>query len=241
MFCLPKFAAQEFKARLKTGEITPAKLMAMDSAQRNAYFAKFLTPEQATATNALFESKVILKNQQQGMINWAKTVSGIKEPTRRELIDRINRLDKVLTPDEEKAFLADLAGTRLGVGVSAKEAQEIARLAKEVNDTKTAIETGVDRLDYGRAKVALNNYVTDLKQEAAKKTISERIRDPLGTAKDLTGQTKGIVASLDNSAIFNQGWRTMWTNPVIWAKNATKSFEDIARTMLAVADKTAPQ
>lgn len=203
----------------------------MTSKERNQFFQGFLTKEQATATNALFESKTLLKNQQKGMITWAKTVSGLKEPARRELIDKINKLDTVLTPENQEKFLADLAGQRLGVGVTAEEAAKIAELAAKVNKTKAAIETGGDRMDYGRAKVALNNYVNDLKQEAGKKTLSEMAGDPLTTARDLAGQTKGITASLDNSAIFNQGWKPMWTNPSIWAKNATETFTDIAKVM----------
>lgn len=221
-FCLPKFAAQEFKTRLKSGEISPAKLMNMTSAERNAYFSKFLRPEQAKATNALFESKTILKNQQQGMINWAKTVTGIKETTRRELIDKINRLDKVLTPEEESAFLADLAEQRLGVGVSAEEAKRISELAGKVNATK-----GVgDRMDYGRAQVELSNYVKDLKSDAIRRSETS-----LDKIRNISGQTKGITASLDNSAIFNQGWKTMWTNPRTWAKNTVNTFKDIADSL----------
>lgn len=235
MFCLPKFAAQEFKTRLKSGEITPAKLMAMTSAQRNAYFSKFLTPEQAKATNALFESKVILKNQQQGMITWAKTVSGLKSETRRELIDKINRLDKVLTPEEEKAFLADLAGTRLGVDVTADEANKIAELASKVNETKLAMEAGGDRMEYGRAKVALDTYVADLKRDADSIKLADFNADRLGTTgraiSSLAGQSKSVTASLDNSAIFNQGWKPFMTNPILTAKNAVRTYGDIVNTL----------
>lgn len=226
-FCLPKFAAQEFKTKLKSGDINPAMLADMTSKERNQFFSGFLTKEQAAATNALFESKTLLKNQQQGMITWAKTVSGLKEPARKELIDKINKLDKVLTPEEQDRFLADLAAQRLGVGVTADEAAKIAELAQKVNETKGA----GDRMDYGRAKVALNNYVADLKLEAGKKTLKEMAESPLTSARDIAGQAKGIVASLDNSAIFNQGWKPMWTNPKIWAKNATETFTDIAKVM----------
>lgn len=232
-FCLPKFAADEFKTRLKSGEITPAKLMNMSSEERNAFFSKFLSKEQATATNALFESKTILKNQQQGMITWAKTVSGIKEPARRELIDRINRLDTVLTPESEKAFLADLAEIRLGVGVTAQEAQKIADLAKNVNETRAAIETGGDRLAYGEAKVALDNYANGLRAGAAKTTLADIKAHPIKSAlhgvAELGGLAKSTKASLDNSFLGRQGLKVFWDNPVIWAKNAAKSFDTIAR------------
>ena len=36
---------------------------------------------------------------------------------------------------------------------------------------------------------------------------------------------------MDDSAIFRQGWKTLWTNPGIWTKNAIKSFGDIVKVI----------
>ena len=35
---------------------------------------------------------------------------------------------------------------------------------------------------------------------------------------------------MDNSAIFRQGWNTLWTHPKIWGENALKSFKNIVDT-----------
>ena len=78
MLCLPKFLVDKFLEKLKSGEIDPAKLTDMTSAERNSYFSSFMGETNATKVNALFESKILLKNQQQGIINWAKQVTGIK-------------------------------------------------------------------------------------------------------------------------------------------------------------------
>jgi hypothetical protein len=63
--------------KLKSGEIDPAKLVEMTSQERRDFFSKFLGEENARQVNALFESKLLLKNQQQGIITWAKKVAGI--------------------------------------------------------------------------------------------------------------------------------------------------------------------
>ena len=55
MFCLSGQAVEEFKTRLRSGEITPEKLAEMDSAQRHGYFASFLGEINAKQVNALSE------------------------------------------------------------------------------------------------------------------------------------------------------------------------------------------
>ncbi|KKK47531.1 hypothetical protein LCGC14_3154250, partial [marine sediment metagenome] len=40
-----------------------------------------------------------------------------------------------------------------------------------------------------------------------------------------------IKASMDNSALLRQGWKTLWTNPFYWTRNAIKSFQDIGKTI----------
>ena len=84
------------------GEIDPEKLAAMSSAQRRAEFAKMLGDENAAQVNASFESKLILRDQQRGLVTWAKKLGGLTEPARRDIIAQISRLDRVLAPDEEQ-------------------------------------------------------------------------------------------------------------------------------------------
>ncbi len=44
----------------------------MSSADRHAFFSKIVGEDHAGPVNALFESKLLLKDQQRGLINWAK-------------------------------------------------------------------------------------------------------------------------------------------------------------------------
>lgn len=232
-FCLPKFAADSFKAKLKDGTIDPAKLAEMSSDERRAHFSDIVGEENAKQVNAMFESKLLLKSQQQGIITWAKTVAGLKPEVLRDVLTKVSKMTEVLQPEDQKKFFSDLAEQKLGTHVTVEEAGKIAQLAKEVEGAKTTMQGGGDRLAYGRAKVAFGNYVSELKNNSDSLTLKERLQP--GNYKqnisDLAGVSKGLKASLDNSAIFRQGWKTLFTNPTIWAKNAVTSFSDLARSI----------
>lgn len=229
MACIPKYLAEAFLEKLKAGEITPQKLIDLKSEGRRKFFAEFMGEENAKNVNALFESKLLLKNQIRGIVDWAKKEAGLKPEVRRDILARVNRMTEVLNPKNEEAFLADLASQRLGVNVSMKEAINISRLAKEVSDAEAKIPEGApdgspERMVMGYAMREFRDYVNKLKKESADTTLLEKIKNPLKLAEDAAGVAKGMNASLDKSAIFRQGWNALATNPVLWAKNAVRSI-----------------
>lgn len=372
-FCLPKDITKKFLEGLKSRSIDPAKLADMTSQRRHEYLARFVGEENASSVNSLFESKLLLKNQKAGMVDWARSVGSLKPEVRRDIINRIQKLDKAITGKGEKAFLSDLVDQKLGIGVTPEEAKTIFELSKKITDAKDytgikkvdqllekletfsgkkitdiqkkslddvkakvdeqkaqqekekqlkisqkkaeadfareerafekkleafdkqqereklleerrgirekfledqrlerekvkadsrdareavgisimkmrkvfgkdltpeikseiqdivgarrSIAEGEDRLIYGRAKVRLENYVSSLLDKSIGQQFKER---PLST---LGGTMKSIKASLDDSAIFRQGWKTMFTHPEQWQRNARKSFGDIARSL----------
>ncbi len=63
--------------------------------------------------------------------------------------------------------------------------------------------------------------------ERAQRTPGQRAAD---VVKAVPGFTKSLKASLDDSAVFRQGWRVMFTNPVIWGTNALRTFSDAWKT-----------
>lgn len=229
-FCLTKEATDKFLKGLKSGEIDPQKLTDRTSEERHTFLEKYVGKENAKQVNALLESKLLLKNQQQGFISWAKTTGGLKEPARRDMISRIERMDKYLNPKDAEQFMKDLASTKLGVDVTREEAKNIADLSKQVTEAKASMETGGDRMIYGRAKVALGNYINQLKEEAGKTGVLKSLANPVKIVSNVAGTAKAIKASLDDSALFRQGWKTLWTHPGIWTKNAARSFSDIVKT-----------
>lgn len=244
MLCLPFKTRGVFTTAIKDGSINPDQLAKMTSEQRSATLGKFVGADNAAQVNALFEARLLMKNQNQAMISWVKDVAGLKPARQNELIDKINKLGKVLTPTEQDAFLHDLASSKLGAQVNVEEANTIAKLANEFNIAKSKITPEIPngsplRLRVGATEVALNNYVNGLRLTGEKQTIKEIgagfKTNPTGAAleqvSNIAGFAKGVKASLDNSAIFRQGWKTLFTNPEIWAKNAAQSFKDIYKQL----------
>lgn len=231
-FCIPKHLTALFKEKLKSGEITPDKLSEMDSAQRHGYFASFLGESNASKVNQLFESKLLLKSQKEGILNWAKQVAGMKPEVMRDIVSQVNKMDQILNPKEESQFLEDIVAHKLGVTVSMSEAANISSLAKDVAEKKAAIANGGDRLEYGRAKVAFDDYINGLKDEAKKKKLLEYIKPSnyIEGISNIAGLAKSLKASLDNSVIGRQGLKVLFTHPDIWLKNSIQSFKDMIDT-----------
>ena len=210
-FCLPEFATQKFLAALKSGEIDPAKLAEMTSDERRAAFADIVGESNAKEVNAQFESKLLLKNQQVGFINWAKNVAGLKPEVTRDLVSRVQKMTDVLTPENEDAFYKDLAEKKLGVGVSHEEAGQIADMAQKTTDALEAMKGtpagSPERIAYGRQLMDFNDYVQSLKPDG--RTFSEKIIDIANIPKS------ALTSIFHLSAPFVQGWGMVSTG-VFW-------------------------
>lgn len=233
--CLPPKIVDSFTQALRSGKINPERLERLSSEERHKLFSEVVGEGNAKFVNSNFEAKMLLKNRQQGYLTWAKKLTGITPEAKRDMISRIRRMDKVLDPEEEKAFLKDLADTKLGVNVSLKEAKMLTEMSKAVQETQAkqlrdgTFKTEDERMAYGRAKVAMGSFLADMKNRAEKPTAGELVMHPVQTTSKIASLSKALKASLDDSAIFRQGWKTLATNPLIWQKNARKSFIDIAK------------
>lgn len=192
-YCLIKPLAKLFKEKLKSGEINPETLSEMTSKERHEFFAEFLGETNAKNINSLFESKLLLKNQKQGMVTWAKTATGIKPELKQDLIARIGKMDKVLNPKQEEDFLQDLASTRLGTDVSFEEAQKITELSNKIKELEN-FTTDKERIEYGKARLELGEYVNSISPTKA------------NLITNIANLPRSVVASGDLSAPFNQGW-----------------------------------
>lgn len=242
-FCLLPEISLKFKQALKDGTINPEKMAEMSSVERHDFLAGIVGKNHAKAVNSLFEAKILLKNQKQGYLTWAKQVSGISPATRRDIVTKIERMQNVLDPADSKQFMQDLTATRLGVNVTETEARTIADLSRKVSDMEAlrkpdkTFPTKENRLNYGRAVEDLTDYVAELKKDADKIKLRDIKRLPvsgglLGKFVSKTaGNLKSLSASLDNSAIFRQGWKIMLTDPEVWAKNAAQTFATAAKTV----------
>jgi hypothetical protein len=234
MWCLVPAEADKFKEKILSGEIDPEKLADMSSAERRAFFTEHMGADNATPMNELFESKLLLKNRQQGYVSWARKVLGENTPAGRDVISRVQRMDSILSAADEKAFLNDLAAKRLGTEITFDEAKILADLSKKIEDTKAGFEAGGERLAYGLAMVNMRNYVGDLKAKAERLTLGDFKSSPfrstgkaIGTALETA---KSVKAAFDDSAVFRPGIRVLQTHPAIWKRNALNTITTIINT-----------
>ncbi len=240
-FCLRKEVVEGFKQALRSGELNPFKMADMESADRHAFLEKYVGKENAKEVNTLFESKLLLKNQKAGYISWAKKVGGITPEIRRDMLAKIEKLDRVLNPKEGEIFLKDLAESRLGIDIKPEEAKTISDLSNKMTELKSkADKEGLfasksDRASYGATKVALEEYFNDLKLKSRSTSFRDAPLKKLGEMiKDLPGVMKSSLSSLDNSFWGRQGIKTLLDirTSHIWVKNFVKSFGDISKELV---------
>jgi len=243
MFCLSPQTVAEFKKKLDSGEMRPDLLHNMTSEQRNAKFAEFMGPEVAKKVNTLFESKVILKNQQKGFTDWVNQMKGLKPEAKRDMLSRIDRMETILSPANKKYFLRDLAEQRLGMGVTAQEAANITSLANKVKESKVGPEASKEaKTAHADAIIDFNEYMSNLRTETTNLKKSDfSLKNPGQAVKSVgkaiyrgVGLSKAVKFAFDNSALFRQGIWTLTDSPQarkIWLKNATESFKDFYRGM----------
>lgn len=225
-WCLSKRATDSFLEMLKDNKIKPDELTEMSSKGRRAFFAKSFGEENSKQINALFESKLLLKNQKQGMITWAKKTAGLTEPARRDIISRINRMEKFLDPKEEQAFLEDLASQKLGLDVTQEEAKKIFDLAKNADDLRlksldeslSEVAKKQAEIDYGMSLIKFAEYKNSIKP------VEHRVKNFF---VDIANLPKTLMSTFDVSMYFRQGWGVMST------KEFWKNFPEGLRFFLS--------
>jgi len=189
---MPKIA-EEVKKMIKSGKIDIEKLSSMSSSDRREFFKKVMGDSSARQVNSLFEEKLLLKNQRKGLVNWAKQITGLKPEAKRDLVDRIMKMDKILSPENEKAFLQELASKRLGTDISISEAKKITELSNNIRKLES-FTSDSGRIKYGKSKLDLTDYVNSLNPKKA------------NIATNVLNLPRTVMATLDLSAPLNQGW-----------------------------------
>ena len=252
MWCLTKSQEAAFRKALIDKKIDPFKLVDMTSEQRRALFEQYVDSENAIQINSLYESKLLLKNQVTGFQTWAKRALGMKPQVKRDLLTRIERLDKVLDPKDLQSFKEDLVRTRLGINITFGEAKVINQLSEERIKTRDIWQAKVnenpswnddsfatrkewindnDRVKHGITQRILEKYVDNLKVEGRKIPFKEApVRATLDAIGQIPGIFKSLMASLDNSFFGKQGIKNLYGSvdqKKIWTRAFLKSFRDI--------------
>lgn len=255
-WCLIREQADAFIKGLRSGEIDPFKLADFPSSEsRRSYLSKFVGEENAVHVNALFESKLLLKNRERGFVNWAKKIPGLTSEVKRDLFSKIERMEQILNPKEMETFKKDLASTRLGFETTQDQAKTIFDMSTKIKELKTSFDPKTEKWNsqsaadnFGATQVSLENYLNDLKNGKTLRQMfidrgiqfkSEYAKNParamgklvLDGAKTIADTSVNLVASFDDSLFGRQGVFTLLSgHPKIWAKAFGKSFVDIVKT-----------
>lgn len=251
-YCLPKFIADTLKGKFKSGEVNPDTLSKMTSEERRTFFNSVVGEGNSQSVNALFESKLLLKNQQLGFVRWAQKILNDKPEIQKDFLFKVDKMKDVMSPKEIDAFLSDYVEKKLGIGVTVEEAGKLVDLAKRTNDLKTEVqkfnnsstrkvtdytkEEQTKRIEYGTALTLFKDYVSSLKPESKDLTFKEFISTPSKYIENIGAISKSIVASIDNSFWGNQGITTLLDPRTtdIWVKNFIKSWGDIGKELKGV-------
>jgi len=237
-YCLPVAAANEFLKALRSGDIDPARLMEMSSTERHGFFEGIVGKENAKQVNALFEKKLLLRDQMAGLVDWAHSLAGLDPKVVKNMVDKIQGMTAALQPNERHGFLGALAEQRFGASITEGEARHITEGSQEIGRLKEAWDPDAGkwasedkRLRYGAAFEEFQDYVGGLKRDAKSQTFMEFAKTPGSWLSKVGGATKAVVASLDNSFFLRQGLRMMLTNPDIWSSAFLKSWGDMGKEL----------
>lgn len=246
MPCLVREDSKKFMDAIRDGRITPEKMLKATSKERQAILGGIIGPENAGWVNAALEAKILLKDQNRGMVTWAKKVGGITPAVRRDMLTTIQKNTRVFDPTTADTFLESLAAKKMGAEITFDEAKNVSDFATKVETSKAKIAPdephgSPNRLEYGDALVAFKNYVGDLKQHAARvgDTFPSKAlwylkpkHWPQSFVRS-AGAAKSFLSTLDNSWFGRQGIKMLLKGQYrIWGKGFLKSWVDIGRELI---------
>ena len=241
--CLSKSIQNKLLRAFKDGEISIDRLYEMTDAERNTIFKQYVGTDFAKFVNGKFE-QAMLSNQKKSLANWLNRTVTEKSPVRRDLLNKINKLNKLLTPDEETEFLSDLVEVKLGTKVTEQEAATIIARKQAVDEARAKIpETYLqntnfvepkdlpnEALAYGLALDDFQEYTGNLLNQTEKLTFKERVTSPIKYAgknvTDAFGVARSLLSSWDLGLIGRQAWPLLLKGDVGgWTKAVTNSFK----------------
>lgn len=115
-----------------------------------------------------------------------------------------------------------------GMKLTGPEQKKVRLLYQDIAAKTAAAAKAKNIRTQAELEGAKRRWNAELRQsENAKRSRGEKIGSAVKAAP---GFFKSLKASLDDSAIFRQGWRLMFTNPKIWSGNALRTFEDAWNT-----------
>jgi len=194
MFCLIFKDAKKIKEAIRSGKLSPEKMNKMTSQERRSFLSNIIGEENAKEVNLLFEKKLLLKNQERAMYEWAKEITGMSKDQKTKTLNKIRetyaeKKRRLEDPRENEMFLneivSDVYSRKFKTEITLDEAQTITELSQDQRKaqsklgdvtkwkTEDFVLTGSkqDAVNFGAAKTAFDNYTGGLKASAIKEAF----------------------------------------------------------------------
>lgn len=218
-FCIPKRYTKLFSNLLADGTIDPVALSNASSASRHKLFAEHFGEDLAKELNASFESKLLLKNQQAGMIDWLNAQQGLKPEVKRDIVDQIQKLDRILQPADKDSYLADLIDKKLGLSVPFEDAQKLVDASLKVKSLEPGMAgtpgNSPERRAWGLAKIDLIDTMNGMKPGGM--TWKEGIVQVVNAPKQiLTGEIHATAPIQQNWGLMTTRYWWKGISPITW-------------------------
>jgi len=185
IFCLKKEYAVRLIAAIKDDSSFAEKLMfeydgdvvSTDSSgaeirrtneSRMKFLSEFVGKDDLFEVNTLIQEKLLNKAWKGSVIRVIEKMAGMHPPAKKDLISRINRMEKFLTPLEEDAVFEKIASKKLGTDVTIEEIKNITSMVKEINELSEVYNKSLtmeDRKKLGVKKLILHKYLTRINPE----------------------------------------------------------------------------
>ena len=262
-YCLPQPEANKLKEAFRSGQINPNKLKEMSSQSRRDFLIDFVGETNAKEVNKLFERTLLLKNEERGMVNWAKQVVGMNKQAKSETLQKIKdnyaeRRRRTYDPKETEQFLgeivSDVYSKKFKTEISIEEAEIITMLSQDIMRAEEKLQTALNEkikyknpteqftfgYDFGAAKRALEKYTGELKQVAkqrhfAKPKNIEAIYNDTGLIINfIADNSRSLKATWDNSFVGRQARKAFrWKTRKAWWNMFKNSWVDIFKIITA--------
>ncbi len=237
-FCLPKFSVDKFIEMLPKDEQGILDLMNMDSIKRRYFFEQSVGKANASEVNALFESKLVLKNVENGIMSWIKKVTKEGSPEQKGLLDKVNKLNETLQNTNPDTYLEDFINKKLNIDLSPEEMGKLTHFAKEVEVYKKPFQ---EALDIKRQQIIRNLKPGDVENEGKiQRIFDEQWRNP---DSDISKKSLEYGARLEEFKKYAGNLKTEARNlsVVDYLKNPfriIKPLADLAKSTWATLDNS---
>jgi len=220
-----------------------AELLAKVEKNRQDKLKRIFSPEEDELfLSDLVETKLglgITEEESKTLFNLSKKFQENKDLfNKNSIYDKLSEIKGDITGNDKKvvdSLIERLEGIKEGKAINSKVLATIKRQIGEgaSDDIKKKVGKLVDdiivsrkdrSLAYGRAKVALEDYIGDIK-------LGIKSKKTFGSVLQSVGDfSKSTLAAVDNSFIGRQGIKTLYSgNPMVWLKSMGESFKVLAK------------